>query len=316
MFSLLAEAEEVSVVSQVADQVTQSVTQNVTDGVSYLKDLKDYILEEMPAITGFCMKVVLALAAFLIGRRLIRFATNVVKRYLKKTAVDPGVIQFTGSLMYIGLYVILLFGLGQALGIRVTSVAALLGTATVTLGLALQGALENLAGGLLILIFRPFQLDDYIVGSSDQPFEGVVAKIEICYTTLVSLDNKQIVVPNGTLAKNTMINVTAKKKRRLELKVTITYESDLLLAKEILREIFQQEKLVEREGLEVFVDELKETGVCLGVWAWIPTAEYLAIRRRVNEKVKLAFDQKGIRIAYPQLVLHTQQKDTGTSFCK
>ena len=131
----------------------------------------------------------------------------------------------------------MIFNIAISLGVKESSVAALLGTAGVTVGLALQGGLANLAGGVLLLMFKPFVVGDYIIQDQANGCEGTVAKIEICYTTLLSIDNKKIVVPNGTLSNSTIINVTAKENRKLEIKVGISYEADIRKAKKVLEDI-------------------------------------------------------------------------------
>lgn len=148
--------------------------------------------------------------------------------------VDAGVVQFASSAGKAILYILLIINIAVSLGVKESSVAALLGTAGVTVGLALQGGLANLAGGVLLLLFKPFVVGDYIIQDQSNGCEGTVAKIEICYTTLLSIDNKKVVVPNGTLSNSTIINVTAKENRKLEIKVGISYEADIQKAKTIL----------------------------------------------------------------------------------
>ena len=153
--------------------------------------------DQLQAIVGFGVKVVLAVIVFFVGRKLINLVIRFLKKSLDKTRVDAGVVQFACSAGKAVLYMMLIFNIAISLGVTESSVAALLGTAGVTVGLALQGGLANLAGGMMLLLFKPFVVGDYIIQDQQNGCEGTVARIEICYTTLLSMDNKKIVVPNG-----------------------------------------------------------------------------------------------------------------------
>ena len=194
---------------------------------------------------------------------------------MERANVDAGVVQFISSAGKAILYTLLIFNIAISLGVKESSVAALLGTAGVTVGLALQGGLANLAGGVLLLMFKPFVVGDYIIQDQANGCEGTVSKIEICYTTLLSIDNKKIVVPNGTLSNSTIINVTAKENRKLEIKVGISYDSDIKKAKAILEEILHNdEDTKDDQGMVVFVDELGESAVVMGLRVWVATEKY------------------------------------------
>lgn len=258
----------------------------------------------------FCIKVVLCALAFMIGRKLIHWVLKIMRRSLEKANIDAGVIQFTVSAGNALLYGLLIVNIGVTLGVKESSVAALLGTAGVTAGLALQGGLANLAGGVLLLVFKPFVVGDYIIQDQANGCEGTVAKIEICYTTLLSMDNKKIVVPNGTLSNSTIINVTAKENRKLEIKVGISYDSDIQKAKKILEQILKEDPDTQSESSEmvVFVDELADSAVIMGLRVWVATESYWTVKWRLNEKIKEAFDESGIVIPYNQMEVHLHQE--------
>ena len=174
----------------------------------------------------------------------------------------------------------------------------------VAISLALQGGLSNFAGGLIIMFLRPFSVGDYIIENGEKT-EGTVQKIELYYTTLMTIDSRRIVIPNSVLTNDSITNVTAMEKRRLEIKVGISYESDLLLAKQILRELIEKDpELLDREETQVFVDELGDSAVILGLRAWVKTEEFWNTKWRMNEQIKLEFDKRGIRIPYPQMDVH------------
>ncbi len=271
--------------------------------------LMNYLKEQIPAVIGFGIRVVLAFVLFFLGRRLIRWILKVVRRSMEKASADTGVIQFTGSFLKFGLYTILLFAIAGYLGVDAASVAALLGTAGVTVGLALQGGLSNLAGGVMLLIFKPFQVGDYIIQSGQPGNEGTVSKIEICYTTLLTVDDRQVVIPNGTLSSSTIINVTANDQRKLDVKVTISYQSSIEKAREIILRLMEQDPDIQvNDDTVVFVDELGSSGVVLGCRAWVDTKVYWQAKWRLNENIKREFDANGILIPYQHLVVHLSEK--------
>lgn len=280
----------------------EETAQELTDHVS---QFQKYLDEHTPELISFGIKVVLSIVVLYIGSRLIRWVLGLVRRSLGRTGMDKGAVQFLCSFLKALLYILLIFGIGMNFGIKESSVAALLGTAGVTIGLALQGGLSNLAGGVMLLIFKPFQVGDYIIVDKANGWEGTVYKIEICYTTLLSVDYRHIVIPNGTLSGNTVVNLTARDMRKLELKIGISYDSDMHKAKQILEQIIKDDKGTrEDQGMLVYVDELAESAVTLGLRVWVPTEDYWTVRWRLNETIKDEFDRQGIQIPYRQLDVH------------
>lgn len=280
----------------------EETAQELTDHVS---QFQKYLDEHTPELISFGIKVVLSIVVLYIGSRLIRWVLGLVRRSLGRTGMDKGAVQFLCSFLKALLYILLVFGIGMNFGIKESSVAALLGTAGVTIGLALQGGLSNLAGGVMLLIFKPFQVGDYIIVDKANGWEGTVYKIEICYTTLLSVDYRHIVIPNGTLSGNTVVNLTARDMRKLELKIGISYDSDMHKAKQILEQIIKDDTGTrEDQGMLVYVDELAESAVTLGLRVWVPTEDYWTVRWRLNETIKDEFDRQGIRIPYRQLDVH------------
>ena len=280
----------------------EETAQELTDHVS---QFQKYLDEHTPELISFGIKVVLSIVVLYIGSRLIRWVLGLVRRSLGRTGMDKGAVQFLCSFLKALLYILLIFGIGMNFGIKESSVAALLGTAGVTIGLALQGGLSNLAGGVMLLIFKPFQVGDYIIVDKANGWEGTVYKIEICYTTLLSVDYRHIVIPNGTLSGNTVVNLTARDMRKLELKIGISYDSDMHKAKQILEQIIKDDKGTrEDQGMLVYVDELADNAVILGLRVWVPTEDYWTVRWRLNETIKDEFDRQGIRIPYRQLDVH------------
>ena len=268
--------------------------------------------EQLPALIGFCMKVVISIVIFYLGMRVIRWLLKALRRSMEQMRVDQGVVQFACSLAKILMYLLLVFSIATRFGVTEASVAALIGSTGITLAMGLQGGLANLAGGIMILLFKPFQVGDYIVQNGLAGCEGTVSRIDMCYTRLTTVDNKTIVIPNGTLSNSSVTNVTEKDERQLDIKVGISYQSDIQQAKGILERLLAEEPDIyhERETV-VFVDELAESAVVLGFRAWVPTDRYWKVKWGLNEKIKLTFDQEGIVIPYNQLDVHLQGDPLG-----
>lgn len=284
---------------------------SVEEAVSKLDMILEKLEGQLPAITGFLIRVVLAIATYYIGTKIIKWIVRFVKRSMEKAKADQGVTQFIGSFLKFGLYAVLIFSISTSFGVDASSVAALLASAGVTVGLALQGGLSNVAGGVMLLLFQPFQVGDYIIQNGAGGSEGTVSKIEICYTTLKTMDNKSIVIPNGALSNSTIVNVTASDKRKLEIKVGISYNSDVKKAKEILEQItMEDEDAKTEEEILVFVDSLAESSVIMGLRVWVATDRYWPMKWRLNERIKEEFEKNGIKIPYNQLDVHICDKET------
>lgn len=264
-----------------------------------------YIGEQLPTVASFVLRVVICLAVFLIGRKVIAWAVRTVRQMMERAKIQTGAVTFTASVVKILLYAVLVTGIAMRFGLTESSVAALLASAGVAVGLALQGGLSNFAGGFLILFFKPFQVGDYIIAQGQ---EGTVYKIEILYTTLQTFDNRRVIIPNGTLANDVIVNVTAANKRKLEIKVEISYESSIARAKEILERLMQEDGAVlAEEEHQVFVAELAQNGVVVGLRCWVPTSQYMSVLWRMNEKIKEEFEKNRIRIPFQQVDVHIVQ---------
>lgn len=253
------------------------------------------------------IRILFAVIFFLIGVQLIKFVRRIVRKSMEKAGAEIGVTQFVDSFIKAALYVVLAFMLASSVGVDATSIVALLGSAGVAIGLAVQGSLSNLAGGVLILLLKPFKVGDYIFESATG-MEGTVAEIQIFYTNLLTSDNKVIVLPNGNLSNNTITNVTASKCRRMNIVVGIAYDADLKKAKEVLQEVLDKDEktLKDKERL-VYVDELAASSVNLGVRCWFATEDFWAGKWRVTENCKYALDAAGIEIPFQQVDVHVKE---------
>ena len=261
----------------------------------------------VPDLLNFALQVVIALVVYVIGGKIIKLILKMLSRGMERRGTDEGVKQFLLPLVKYSLYVILIFIIMGLFGIATTSAVAVLGSAGVAVGLALQGSLSNFAGGVLILLLKPFRVGDYIVEHSGGK-EGTVTEISIFYTKLLSADNKMILVPNGTLANCTVTNVSGMEKRRVDMEVGIAYEADIRTAKEVLKKVAaEDEARLKEEEPVVFVDSLGDSSVNMGVRIWVAAENYWSTKWRLTENVKYALDEAGISIPYPQLDVQIKQ---------
>ena len=292
--------EVVQTTQDTVDEVVQT-TQNTVDEVGRFTS---YIQENIPVIISFGLKVLLAILIFCAGRIVIKWIRKIVVKSLERSNVDKGVEQFVDSVLKFALYFVLIFTILTKFGVDATSVAAVIASAGVAVGLALQGSLSNFAGGVLILLLKPFKVGDYIIEDTNQN-EGTVKEIQIFYTKLSTVDNRTIVIPNGMLTNNSLTNVTEKDERQLDLRIGISYSADIRKAKEIMEKMLLKEPSVLKEAqINVFVAELSESAVLLGVRAWVKSDEFWPAKWRLLENIKLQFDENGIEIPYPQMTVH------------
>lgn len=264
-----------------------------------------YIDEYLPGVVAFGLRVLMALVVFFIGSRLIRLLRRIVRRSMERAGADVGVIQFIDSLLKALLYFVLVMLIASGFGVDTTSVVALAGSAGLAAGLALQGSLANFAGGVLLLAVKPFKVGDYIIQGD---LEGTVSEIQMIYTCLLTPDNRKVVIPNGKLADNSLINVTAQEKRRLDIDVGISYTADLKKAKETGMGLLEREERVlkEEERLTV-VSELADSAVILKLRFWVKPEDYWNVKWDMTEAVKLAFDAEGIEIPFNQVDVHIRK---------
>lgn len=286
---------------------TQEVTDATQEAVKQVNQLTQYLQDSIPGLITFGLKVLAALVAFFIGRLVIRWIRKIVRRSFERSGADKGVEQFVDSLLKYGMYALLVFSLISSLGFDTTSVAAVLASGGVAIGLALQGSLSNFAGGVLILLLKPFVVGDYIIEDTNGK-EGTVKEIQIFYTKLSTIDNKTIVIPNGMLTNNSITNATAKDERQLDLRVGISYDADIRQAKSVIENLLiKDECIIKNEQINVFVHELADSAVVLGIRAWVKNEEYWETRWRLLEEIKLLLDENGIEIPYPQMTVHMQK---------
>jgi len=252
------------------------------------------------------MKIVIALAIFIIGKILARKVTNITLSSLSKTGkIDETLEKFLSSVIYgILLVVVVLAALGQ-LGVETTSFIAILGAVGLAVGLAFKDTLSNISAGVMIIIFRPLQVGEFVEAGGAT---GVVEEINIFNTMMKTGDNKVIIVSNANIIGGNIVNYSRKETRRVDLVFGIGYDDDLKLAKLTLEEILKSDTRILQDPAEPFVavKELGDSSVNFVTRSWVKSEDYWAVYFDTIEKVKLTFDQKGISIPYPQMDIHTK----------
>lgn len=275
-----------------------------------LEDVKPSVVMEtiknaLPGMIHLGVRLLIALLILVAGRKIITMLKRALGRSFERMNIEAGLGNFLLSVANVALYVVLVLIIADYMGIQSTSIFAVLGSASLAVGLALQGSLANFAGGILILAMKPFKAGDYIITPSG---EGSVKTIGLVYTTLVTTDNKVVVLPNGTLSNSPLTNVSAMDKRRVDVTVSIAYDADLKKAKEIMEEVLRrQPAIIEEDGITVMLDSLGDSAVNLGGRVWVPGTEYWTTKWNILEEIKMEFDAQGISIPFPQMDVHIQK---------
>lgn len=258
---------------------------------------------ELVATSGF--KLIIGFLIITCGFKIINKLVKHIIDFLEKKEVDITLRKFLKSLITGALKVVLVLPVLSYWGVDLTSVAAAVASAGVAIGLALQGSLSNFAGGFIILLLRPFKVGDYIATSG---YDGTVEKIDLFYTHLATVDNKEILIPNGTLSNGSLINYSSKERRRVDLKFGVSYDTDILHVRRVLEDIVKKHKLIIHHP-EPFIGiiEHADSSVNFVVRAWCNTPDYWTIYFDLLEEVKIRFDQEKISFPYPQMDVHINQ---------
>ncbi len=281
----------------IADEIDREVNPGVIE--NFLQQLPEKAFH-------LGLRVVLAGLAFLIGLQLIRLIRGLLKRGLNKSHADSNAVHFIDSFVKFGLTFVLILMIASGMGVDAASIIAILGSASVAIGLAVQGSLSNFAGGVLLLLLKPFTAGDYIRDGLGN--EGSVDAVDLFYTRIITPENKVIVLPNGTLANGTIINFTQCKERRIDILVGIAYEADIRKAREVIQEVIAREEAVLKDKeIRVFVEGLGESSVNLNVRCWTLQEDFWDTKWQLTEEIKYALDEAQIRIPYPQMDVHLDE---------
>lgn len=283
---------------------------SVEESASLIKQTLDDLVNWLIDKAG---NVLIAIVFIAIGMKIVSLIVSFFKRSFEKSKLEPSVAGFLVSAIRVVCYILVFITAATIVGVEVTSFVTILGTASMAIGLALQGALSNLAGGVLILMLKPFGVGDYII-ENDKGMEGTVVSIDIFYTRLLTYDNKMVVIPNGILTNNSLVNLTNEIKRKVELKIAIAYDTDIKKVKDLVYNILGQDKrILSGEPKDVFIDSFDESGMTLGIRAWVKTEEYWSTIWDLREKVKEVFDDNNIVIPYNRLEINVVEKKDTTS---
>ena len=261
-------------------------------------------LQELIVVHG--IKILIALVIFIVGRWIVKAIRNFLQGMMTKKTVDPEVNSFVSSLVYVTLLIFVIIAALAQVGIQTTSLIAVLGAASLAIGLALQGSLANFAAGVLLIIFRPFKVGDYVECAGTA---GAVDEMQIFTTQLKSPDNKKIIIPNAKLLGDVITNYSAKDTRRIDLVIGVSYSDDLQKVEKVLSDIVSQdERVLKDPAPTIAVLELADSSVNFAVRPWVKTGDYWGVYFDLTKNIKIRLDGEGISIPFPQRDVHLYQQ--------
>ena len=250
----------------------------------------------------FALNLVTALVIFFVGRFIVRLLTRGLRRLMEKREIDPTLVSFIANLVSMALLAFVIIASIGALGVQTTSLIAILGAAGLAVGLALQGSLSNFAAGVLIVLFRPYKVGDWVEVAG---VAGTVAEVQILTTILHTGDNKQVIVPNGQVMGSVITNYSANDKRRVDMVIGVSYSDDLDKVRKTLEEIVAAEdRVLDEPAHTIAVSQLADSSVNFVVRPWVKTSDYWGVMFGLTETIKKRFDQEGIAIPFPQQDVH------------
>jgi len=256
-------------------------------------------------VVPWSVNIALAIVVFIVGRLIAKGLVKVLEGLLVRAKVDAMLIEFIGSIASAALLLFVIIASLDMLGVNTTSLIAMLGAAGLAVGLALQGSLQNFASGVLLIIFRPFQVGNYIDAGG---VSGTVEKITIFNTIMLTPDNREIIVPNAAVYGGTITNFSARATRRIDLVFGIGYGDDVKKARDIMVQTMESdERILKDPAPTVAVSELADSSVNFVVRPWVNASDYWDVKWDLTEKIKLAFDAQGVSIPFPQMDVHTDK---------
>ena len=295
---------------------TDSITRTLSDSLKNmdLSDLKGVVtgentllrdgLRELTEMTvGFVPKLLVAILILWVGMKLAKMVRKLIVKALERRNAEPSLKSFLGSLVDVLLKAMIIIMAMDVVGIKATSFIALLGAMGLAIGMALQGTLQNFAGGVIILLMKPFKVGDYIECGQ---FKGYIQEIRIFHTVMRPFNGRTIVIPNSELSNKSLVNHTKEEVIRLDVVASVAYGSDLDKVKEVLMGVISEEPLIvyEPKAPVVAVSELGNSSVDFSMWMWVKVEDYWTVWLRIRENVYKAFYRNGITIPFPQLDVH------------
>lgn len=284
---------------------TESV---VGDAVKEATDQVSIVGQYIQKLTDWCMSklgsIVVAVIFMVVCFKLVKLLLRILRKSFERSKLDPSVAGFFISAVKIVLNVLIVLTAASIVEFQITSFITILGTAGVTLGLALQGSLSNLAGGLLILILKPFRVGDYIVENNTH-CEGTVVSIDIFYTRLITFDNKSVVIPNGNISNTSLVNVTEHDMRRVDIPFSVAYDSDMEKVKRVTIETIKDvDGYLPDEQILFYIDEFADSGINMYVKFYATIEKFFDAKWDAMWKLKKAFDENDIEIPFNQMDVH------------
>ena len=316
---ILSQAEtQVESAAETAAEILQEtlpVAQEVAEDISNLKPnaILETLKNMIPGLLSLGYRLLVVAFIIIIGMRIISSVKKMFSRSFERMEMEISLRKFLMSVLSVAMYLLLALIAADKLGFNPASLIAVVGSAGVAVALSLQESLSNFAGGIIIMVMKPFRVGDYIV-TTTTGIEGTVKIIGLIYTSLLTPDNRMVVIPNGGLANSSITNVTAEDKRRIEMQVGISYESDLRRAKELLLQILDTHPMALHEEdrmPQVFVWELGSNSVVLGGRVWTKMEDYWTVKFEITEQIKLTFDREGIEIPYQRVDIKVAGLETG-----
>ena len=313
---------------QAADAASEDTTAETSatpekSGLSGPTDLSaqgmsDWASESMQVLADLAVtyapRFLLAVSVLLVGWIVIGVMIRAIKRILSAKRIEPTVGNFLGSVAGMALKIMLLLSVAGMIGIQVTSFIAILSAATLAIGMALKGTLSNFAGGVSVMLFRPYKVGDFVEGAGHS---GTVKEIQIFNTIMTTGDNRTVIIPNNAIATGVLVNYSTQSTRRVEINVGIGYEDDIDRAKDVLQGLIDADQRIHRDPEPmVVVGALGDSSVDLKLRVWVGAGDFWPVTFDLNEKIKKAFDMSDINIPYPQQVvrhIHENEPDSGTT---
>jgi len=282
-----------------------AIEERLVDSMNNMDHVLKWVNNNSDLFVGYALNIISALIIIIVGMIIARFISSLVFKLLKRKNIDSTVSNFIAHMArYIIVALVLIAALSKV-GVQTTSFIALIGAAGLAVGLALQGSLSNFASGILIVILRPFKVGEYIEVSG---ILGTVETVQIFATTIVTIDNKSVVIPNSAILSGNIINYSRKPTRRIDLLIGVSYGADLAQTKKVLETVLlANQRVLKSPEIQVAVAELGNSSVNLVVRPWVKTADYWSVRFELIEAIKNGLDEANIEIPFPQMDVHTKK---------
>lgn len=276
-------------------EITEEITEIETNAEKFINTAVEWLKDFLPNLIG-------ALIILIVGMWLAGLISKIVAKAMEKAKVGKEVVTFAHSFVKIGIKILIFVAVIGTLGFNIASLVTALGAATVAIGLALQDSLKNIASGIMILVHKPFKVGDFLETNG---LQGTVTHIDIANTYLLTLDNKEIIIPNSSMAVSNIINYTSKKKRRVDLSYNVSYGSDIDFVRSVIKKVIDKQDMILKDPKPfIAVGKHTDSSIEIVVWVWCKTPNYWSLYYYMQEHIKKAFDENKIEIPFTQIDVH------------